>query len=118
MRCEKCGEMIEAGDEKVYSGQTICDDCYMDQLSPTRICDPWAVHHAKSSAGDEIRVTADQQKILDLLEETGGLELGELAVRLGLSGREVERQLAALRHMEKIRARPENGRKIFCLWSS
>jgi predicted transcriptional regulator len=109
--------MIEAGDETVLNGRTICDDCYMDQLSPTRICDPWAVHHAKSSMGDEVRITADQQRIIDLLEETGGLELGDLAMRLDLSAREVERHLAALRHMERIRARPENGRKIFCLWS-
>ena len=26
----------------------LCDDCYMDALSPTKTCDPWAVYTAKS----------------------------------------------------------------------
>jgi hypothetical protein len=29
---------------------------------------------------------------------------------------EFEREMAALRHMEKIRAKLENGKKVICLW--
>lgn len=43
MHCDRCGEIVEAGDEKAYNSETLCDDCYMDVLSPTRICDPWGV---------------------------------------------------------------------------
>ena len=116
MRCDKCGESIEPGDEEVVNSQTLCEECYMDVLSPTKICDPWAVHHAKSCSESEINLTATQQKIITALTETGGLEMAPLAQRAGLTSRELERDLATLRHMEKIKARPENGKKIFCLW--
>ncbi|MEA1923716.1 MAG: hypothetical protein U9N63_13805 [Pseudomonadota bacterium] len=44
MNCDRCGETVDAGDEQSYNSETLCDDCYMDVLSPTRICDPWAVN--------------------------------------------------------------------------
>lgn len=115
--CDRCGENINAGEEESYNSEILCDDCYMDVLSPTRICDPWAVRHAKLSMDSEVGLTTVQQKILEILGETGGVEMSVLAANLDLKAKEVERDLAALRHMEKIKARPENGRKIFCLWS-
>ncbi|MEA3332509.1 MAG: hypothetical protein U9Q58_02810 [Pseudomonadota bacterium] len=116
MNCDRCGETVDVGDERSYNSETLCDDCYMDVLSPTRICDPWAVRHAKLSLDSESGLTAVQQKIIKILGDTGGVEMAELAANLDLKSKEVERNLAALRHMEKIKARPENGRKIFCLW--
>ena len=116
MHCDKCGETIATDDEKAYNSQILCEDCYMDILSPTRICDPWAVYHAKSCSDSEISLTSVQQKIILILTETGGLEMAVLTKKLGLTYRELERNLATLRHMEKIKARPENGKKIFCLW--
>lgn len=116
MHCDKCGETIDAGEENANNSETLCDDCYMDVLSPTRICDPWAVHHAKSCSGSEVNLTAVQKEIIKILTETGGVEMAILAEHLGLKNKEVERNLATLRHMEKIKARPENGKKIFCLW--
>ena len=41
----------------------------MDTLSPTRICDPWAVHHAKSCAADALILTKTQQKLIDTFGE-------------------------------------------------
>ncbi len=116
MNCDRCGETIEPGDEEICNSQTLCEDCYMDVLSPTKICDPWAVHHAKSCPESEINLTSTQQNIITALSETGGLEMIPLAERVCLSTRELERNLATLRHMEKIKARPENGKKVFCLW--
>ncbi len=116
MQCDRCGESIDSGDERVHHSETLCDDCYMDVLSPTRICDPWAVRHAKACSTGETVLTAIQQNIVKILTDTGGITMTDLAVRLDLKERELERDLAALRHMEKIKARPENGQKIFCLW--
>ena len=48
MECNRCHAKIEPGDEKQHLGQTLCEDCYMDALSPVKTCDPWAVHSAKS----------------------------------------------------------------------
>ena len=116
MDCDRCGEVVEVGDEKVYHSETLCEDCYMDVLSPTRICDPWAVHNAKSSLGTEASLTRVQQEIIGILTDTGGAGMATLTAKLNLKAKEIERNLAALRHMEKIKARPENGQKIFCLW--
>ena len=116
MQCDRCGDTIDPGEERRHHSETLCDDCYMDVLSPTRICDPWAVRHAQACGSDETILTATQQKIIKILTETGGILLTDLAARLNLKEKELERDLAALRHMEKIKARPENGRKVFCLW--
>ena len=116
MNCDRCGETIDAGEEKTNNSETLCDDCYMDVLSPTRICDPWAVHHAKSCSDDELHLTAVQTEIINILTQTGGVEMAVLTETIGLGSKEIERNLAALRHMEKIKARPENGKKMFCLW--
>ena len=115
--CDQCGVTIPAGDEQQNNSQILCEDCYMDTLSPTRICDPWAVHHAKSCSESESTMTTTQKNLIEILTETGGVEIEELATRLKLTKKETERNLATLRHMEKIKARPENGKKIFCLWS-
>jgi len=116
MQCDRCGDPIDQGEERRHHSETLCDDCYMDVLSPTRICDPWAVRHAKSCSNAESTLTATQQDIINILTETGGILMTDLAARLGMKEKELERNLAALRHMEKIKARPENGRKVFCLW--
>jgi hypothetical protein len=34
MRCDRCGETIPAGEEMQYFGQTLCEECYMQALSP------------------------------------------------------------------------------------
>ena len=116
MQCDRCGAALGAGEGTLINSQKLCEDCHMDSLSPTRICDPWAVHHAKSCAGDQVQLTASQQRIIDILTTTGGAPMSRLQADTGLSAREIERDLAALRHMEIIKARPENGSKVFCLW--
>jgi hypothetical protein len=119
MNCEKCGDAIEKGEERDFHGQTLCEDCYMDALSPARACDPWAVHTAKSfvKGGDgPLELNTTQAKILDILQETRGVEPKILAERLQLKPSALERELAALRHMEKIRGELRDGKKIVCLW--
>jgi DNA-binding MarR family transcriptional regulator len=90
----------------------------MDALSPTRTCDPWAVHSAKQ-LGDKtggLQTNPVQTKILEILAETGGIEPGDLARRLGMTPVDLERETAALRHMEKLRAEMREGRKYIILW--
>jgi predicted HTH transcriptional regulator len=91
----------------------------MDQLSPPRMCDPWAVYTAKSFADDATAkplLTEQQKKILEMLKETGGTDFEGLVSRLGVKHSELERELATLRHMEKIKASMRNGKKILVLW--
>ena len=119
MRCEKCQENIEEGEERQLHGQTICEDCYIDMLSPAKACDPWAVYSAKSLSkedGSKPGVTETQAKILEILKETGGLELKLISERLQIKPADLEREIATLRHMEKIRGEIRAGKKIIRLW--
>lgn len=116
MHCQKCEKQISENEKSVYRGQILCEDCYIDALSPVRPCDPWAVHNAKSQAGSKALVTTMQKRILDLLVNTGGLELELLAHRLELPMDELEREIATLRHMEKVRAVKVDGGKLFKTW--
>jgi hypothetical protein len=121
VECDRCHEAIEPGEERDYSGQTLCEDCYMDALSPVRTCDPWAVHSAKSLAtrgGDTGALTPVQSEILQILEETGGIEPAALRERLGgkLTAKELEREFSALRHMEKARGEKRQDRVVWRLW--
>jgi hypothetical protein len=119
MQCDRCKKDIEKGDAQEFHGQTLCEDCYMDVLSPVKTCDPWAVHSAKSFAaqtGKGNELTGNQQKILKFLSETKGAELSVISVNLGIAVADLERDIAALRHMEKIRAQLRDGKKVICLW--
>jgi hypothetical protein len=118
MKCSKCGAEISLGDERDFYGRTLCEDCYMDALSPTRTCDPWAVHSAKQ-LGEKtggLHTNQIQDQILKVLADTGGIEPGDLARRLEITPSELEREVAALRHMEKLRAELREGRKYIVLW--
>jgi DNA-directed RNA polymerase subunit RPC12/RpoP len=121
MKCSRCGTELEPGEEMEHLNQIICEDCYMDALSPMRTCDPWAVHSAKSfekNSGSKDLLTPIQSKIISILKETGGLDSQVLMEKLddGLTHHELERELAALRHMEKIGGERENDKIIWCLW--
>lgn len=73
MQCQRCGTEIQAGRENEHLGQYLCEDCYMDTLSPVRTCDPWAVHSAKNpeaQIGEPVDLSDRQQKILEILKET------------------------------------------------
>ncbi len=120
MNCEKCGDAIPTNEERDFHGRKLCEDCYMDALSPARTCDPWAAHSAKNlrdagmGAGPE--VSPRQQSILDVLRETGGCTLPELAERLQIKPTDLEREIAALRHGEKVRGQLRNGVRYLLLW--
>lgn len=119
MKCDRCAHEITAGEEMDYYGQTLCEDCYLQALSPNRACDPWAVRSAQTlSQIDEgyAGISPIQAQILQILAETGGVEPEVLAQKLQLKLSELERELATLRHMEKIHAKMRAGIKIICLW--
>jgi len=121
MICDRCGEQIPAGDETEHCGQTLCEECYMQALSPSRACDPWAVRSAqmlsqKQETHEVLRPI--QSLILQVLRETGGLEPNALAEKLGMRLPELERELATLRHMERIRGKRHSGKTLIILWDS
>ena len=46
MICQKCRREISEDESHVHLGETLCDDCYIDAMSPAKSCDPWAVYSA------------------------------------------------------------------------
>ena len=119
MKCERCKEIIEQGEERELHGQALCEDCYMDALSPVRTCDPWSVHSAKSlskAGGGNLEINETQAKILRILKETGGVEPGIISEMLQIKPSDLEREIAALRHMERVRGELKEGKRILRLW--
>ncbi len=116
MKCDNCKVQIEDGEERDHAGQTLCEDCYMDTLFSVKTCDPWAVYTAKSMSGSECALTKRQEEILAVLKETNGIEFEPLARRLGLEWSELQREIATLRHMEKLSAVMNGDKKLFRLW--
>ena len=121
MQCDRCKATIATGEENEHLGQTLCEDCYMDALSPVRTCDPWAVHSAKTfeaHTGGQATLSVTQRKIICILEETGGVERHELLQQMGdgFSRADLDREFAALRHMEKVRAEKRGDKVFLRLW--
>ena len=119
MQCDRCGIRLLAGEEMDHQGKILCEDCYMQALSPATACDPWAVRSAQtlSQMGQSYSVLSETQaEILQVLKETGGAEPNVVAQRLRMRLPELERELATLRHMEKVRGKMRAGLKIVCLW--
>ena len=91
----------------------------MDLLSPPKACDPWAVYSAKSFTeheGHELELSPLQARITALLRQRGPLEPGDLSKILQVKETDLERELAALRHMEKVRGQITGGRRVIRLW--
>jgi predicted ArsR family transcriptional regulator len=62
-------------------------------------------------------LTEVQERILAILDETGGVERGALADRLQMTSAQLEREIAALRHMEKVQGEKREGNRVFLvLW--
>ena len=119
MKCDRCRNDIPPGDDREYQGNILCEDCYMVALSPPKACDPWAVYSAKSfsdNSGETTTLTEIQQRIVDILAKTDGIEPELLAKELAIPLSELEREMATLRHMEKVRAKLRSGRKVLCSW--
>ena len=112
MQCDRCRQSIAKGESHEHLGQVLCEDCYMDALSPAKACDPWAVHSAKVFERQQkgsLDLNDTQRKILDILKETGGIRPADLAARLQLKAKDLDREIAVLRHMEKVRGELRAG---------
>ena len=116
MQCACCGNAIRNGEERQENGQTVCEDCYIDRISKPRTCDPWAVYSARNMPEGQEGLNEIQQGILTVLSEKGEVQPEVVAAALTISLSDLEREFAALRHMEKVRGRLKDGKKVIRLW--
>ncbi|HTY21510.1 MAG TPA: hypothetical protein VMC85_00145 [Desulfomonilaceae bacterium] len=121
MNCHRCEREIPEDDAHEHYGQTLCDDCYMDALSPARSCDPWAVHSAKrlEAAGSQgLQLNEIQSRIVGFLQNAVEAEPTAICQGLQISEDTLKRETAALRHMERIRGRLKDGKVVLRLWDT
>ncbi len=104
--CTRCGAGLQGEEPRDYFGEVLCEDCYVEALSPVRTCDPWAVHCARSlkDLAGGLTLTARQQQLYELVSERGEVFYLDAASALGISGDQVRREFAVLRHLEMLRA--------------
>ncbi|MGD0829176.1 MAG: hypothetical protein ABSA09_13990 [Desulfobaccales bacterium] len=108
--CTRCGAGLQGEEPRGYFGEVLCEDCYVEALSPVRTCDPWAVHCARSlkDLPGGLTLTARQQQLYELVNERGEVFYLDAASALGISEDEVRREFAVLRHLEMLRACKKN----------
>ena len=115
--CDKCHSEVPQDELHEHTLGMLCDDCYMDALSPAKTCDPWATYTASRLTNQEL--TAAQESILMLLKKKGEANLQELLEQTGLSQKELDREIATLRHMELVRGKLTPQReKVLTLFDS
>jgi DNA-binding MarR family transcriptional regulator len=68
--------------------------------------------------GNTADLTETQKKILQFLEEAGEAEAQTICESLRIDQAELQRNIAPLRHMEKLRGANRDGRIVLMLWDS
>lgn len=121
MKCDCCKTAIDPGEERDHFGKILCEDCYIEALSPMKPCDPWAVHSAKTfeeHAGADSKLTPLQTEILKVLRVKGPMAPTDLLEELtnDLQVSDLQRAFASLRHMEKARAEKIGDTVVWRVW--
>lgn len=112
MKCARCGRLIRKEEIRSHLGQSLCEDCTMDILSPPRACDPWAVRAAQTYLRGKEKsaaMTERQQEIVAFIKKKGRARAEDLEKKFGMSFQELQRELVTLRHMEILRGLREAG---------
>ena len=119
MKCENCGVDLEENQATAYNGKTLCEDCCFDMMSPTKVCDPIAVHSTLSirqqngQQGTE-GLTDLQKQIYNTIIQRGQIDRDEMIGKLGMPPEEFQKQFAVLRHCELLGAFKE-GNKVYLI---
>lgn len=107
MKGMRCGRELKEEDVLQKHGTIFCEDCYMEE-DRVQACNPWAVRSAKIfSRIRKPNLTHRQRKILDLVTSMGKVRPEELAERLGIPLKEIQDDIAVLRHLELVKGRKE-----------
>jgi late competence protein required for DNA uptake (superfamily II DNA/RNA helicase) len=118
MKCQRCHRDISDDESFTHLGETLCDDCYMDVMSPPKPCDPWAVYSAtrtRESTGFKggEGLTPLQKEIYEFIKNKGKVTAEEVMINFKLTQRELETQFATLRHCELARGQKEGDKVYF-----
>ncbi len=121
MICSQCGKEISKGDEIKYNHKFICEDCYLDNTVVTRTCDPESVRMSRNMESLGIssgKISPSQARIVEVVEKNGAVTPENLSKELGVPADELQRDLAALRHMRRIKGEKRGEDRYIILYNS
>jgi late competence protein required for DNA uptake (superfamily II DNA/RNA helicase) len=117
MKCQRCNREITEEQGYPHAGETLCEDCYLDIRFPAKACDPWAVYSAtrtrdQSGLKGTEGLTDLQKEMHAFVKKNGKVTPEEMMKRFDLSVKEMQTQMAMLRHCELIKGQ-KDGDKIY-----
>jgi hypothetical protein len=117
MKCQKCQRDIREEDSYLHLGEILCEDCYMDVRSPAKSCDPWAVYSAtrtRETAGlsGAEGLNTLQQAIFNFIKDKGKTTPEEVITRFNITPKDLQNQVATLRHCELVKGSKE-GQTVY-----
>ncbi|MHC1730171.1 MAG: hypothetical protein AB9866_29930 [Syntrophobacteraceae bacterium] len=115
-KCKKCDASIEPPDTYEFAGESLCEDCYLEQRIKPITCDPWAVYNARHIKGTTPQLTGTQERILNLIKAKGPLEAPEICRDLGISEMQFQNNFASLRHMELAKAFKDDDKVCYTVF--
>ncbi len=116
-QCTRCRMECDEAELQDVLEQRLCEDCYIDSVELSKTCDPWAVHSAKNSVASQgLRLTSDQERILELVKTEKEIGFPEAASRLGMTDKQLQEDFTVLRHMELLRAAKRGDGKVITLY--
>ncbi len=116
MECHQCQQTILENEQHEHAGNIVCEDCYIEVLSPTRFCDPWADYSAKSFEKycTKTALTETQETLLELIKKMGTVDPINLIEKSQgkITPSEGERECATLLRLGKIKIENIEGKTI------
>ncbi len=112
MICDKCSDMIEKNEERNHKSEILCEDCYLDILTPVKSCEPWAEYNARAFSGDSVESLTDIQKeIINVLKKNSNSETRTIheKMRTEIPYSEFERNFSTLKNMGKFKGEKRDG---------
>ena len=113
MICGKCTVEVVGENGHEHAGLALCEDCYIDVVAAPKTCDPWAVYAATRTAAKGESLTADQRRIVDLLNSKGPLPIERICAELSLEEGDFRSNFSTLRHMELAQACKKDGLVLY-----
>jgi hypothetical protein len=115
MECQRCNREIIEDQGYTHAGKTLCEDCYIDIRFPAKACDPWAIYSAtrtreQSGLKGTEGLTDLQKEMYVFVMTRGKVTIEEMMGKFSLSDKEMQTQMAVLRHCELIKGHKDGDR--------
>jgi len=114
VKCSRCGTEVSEDEAFSYQSQTLCEDCYIDAISPDRECDPWASYlSAYERKGAGLKgvdgLSEVQKKVYHFIKNRGRATREEVMAQFDLSVADLVPQLKVLMYAELVKEHSESG---------